>query len=152
MVKLGFQLTGVAFAKPPKKHFKPYLYYITNILQPNNGDRIIWGNTHSSTGFYRTNRNHRTPFKRHPHSIHTSLFSHILNRCVKLSMGTSALRNVDTFGGIDQYLLQTHPGKLKSAIGIALKTYLSKSLENLGYSSKTYDKFFDTHVAQTRVN
>ncbi|KII65224.1 hypothetical protein RF11_03795 [Thelohanellus kitauei] len=133
------RLTRALFNKRAKNPRTPY--YITSILKPTDGDQVIWGDTHISVGFYRTRCWHRVKFRRTPVAMDMKLYSHILNRILKLKMGTAAIKCVDALGGLDQYMLRTHPGRFKSVIGVSLQKFLTKMLQERGYDVKDYNKF-----------
>jgi len=61
--------------------------------------------------------------KRHwlPNVQRKRLFSATLGRSLELSVTTTALRTIDRFGGLDEYLLRSQQGQLRSALGEKLK-------------------------------
>jgi large subunit ribosomal protein L28 len=58
------------------------------------------------------------------------LFSAILDKPVTISVTTTALRTIDRFGGLDEYILRSQPGQLKSAFGETLRRQLKKHAES----------------------
>jgi len=58
------------------------------------------------------------------------LFSAILDKPVTISVTTTALRTIDRFGGLDEYILRSQPGQLKSAFGETLRRELKKHAES----------------------
>ncbi len=58
------------------------------------------------------------------------LFSAILDKPVTISVTTTALRTIDRFGGLDEYILRSRPGQLKSLFGETLRRQLTKHAES----------------------
>ena len=52
------------------------------------------------------------------------LFSATLGRSLAVSVTTTALRTIDRFGGLDEYVLRAQQGQLRSAFGERLKRTL----------------------------
>jgi large subunit ribosomal protein L28 len=65
-----------------------------------------------------------------PNVQRTRLFSAILDKPVTISVTTTALRTIDRFGGLDEYILRSQPGQLKSAFGETLRRQLKKHAES----------------------
>ena len=57
------------------------------------------------------------------------LFSAILDKPITISVTTTALRTIDRFGGLDEYILRTQPGQLKSVFGESLRKKLKNHIE-----------------------
>ena len=59
-----------------------------------------------------------------PNVQHKRLWSYTLGRMVGMNVTTSALRWIDKAGGLDNYLLNTKPAKLASALGMEYRRVL----------------------------
>lgn len=90
------------------------------------GKKILSGNNVSEDGGNRTRRVWL------PNAHQKKLYSHILNRMIRIRVTAAALRNIDKAGGLDRYILTTPPKKLDSDFGEELREQLLLALQKQG--------------------
>lgn len=60
------------------------------------------------------------------------LFSYVLDRHIRVKVTMHALRTIDKFGGIDEYLLRTPYRKMDTEMGLLWKAKIERLYEELG--------------------
>lgn len=72
-----------------------------------------------------------------PNVQNQSFWSDILQKKLKFTVTTYAMRCIDKAGGIDNYLLNTRDDKLASELGVQLKRRLAKLVGKRSLASAT---------------
>ena len=96
--------------------------------KPKRAERGLYGGKVIQSGnnvSFSINRNKRT-WKPNVHS--QSLFSELLGCKLTFRTTTHALRTIDKYGGIDNYLLKTPDGKLDSDVAVSTKRLLEATI------------------------
>lgn len=84
------------------------------------GKHIQFGNTISDTWFIKNRRSWKPNWQR------AGFYSEVLEKTVSISVTTAAVRKIDSFGGIDNYLLKEKPHKIgpPGCVGHHLSRYI----------------------------
>ncbi|KAI9799264.1 MAG: 39S ribosomal protein L24, mitochondrial [Piccolia ochrophora] len=73
----------------------------------------LYGGTHIQFGNVISERDNKTRRRWKPNIQHKRLWSHALNRFVRVRVAARALRTIDKVGGLDEYLLGDKPARVK---------------------------------------
>ncbi|EGD74396.1 hypothetical protein PTSG_06407 [Salpingoeca rosetta] len=101
--------------------------------------RQLWGGKKIIFGV-KSSDDKKSPIKRwEPNVISKNVYSHILEKKIKVKMTTRVLRCIDKAGSFDNYILKAK--NLESQLGEDIKAQMVAALEKKGINPRTYTTY-----------